>query len=152
MTRRTKGGRALNYHRALRHDKERFPLYKKGRFHTLTIPSSVDLRPQDSPIFDQGTEGSCTANAACGLADFLEIKKGLATNKYKNPKEYISGKFKAASRNFVYWNERAQLNTKDQDSGAYLHNGASVFNTIGAPAETDYPYGANTLYPKPPSE
>lgn len=153
MTRRTKGGRALNYHRSFRHDKERFPLYKKRMFAHLfpnSLPTSIDLRPQDSPIFDQGTEGSCTANAACGLADFLEIKKGLGSSQYTNPQEYIKNEFEAASRNFVYFDERSQLGTKTQDSGAFLHNGATTFNTKGAPGESDYPYGPETLYGLPP--
>lgn len=150
MTRRTKSGRALNYHRSLRRPNIKY--YKASLWNKFKLPQSIDLRPQDSPIFNQGTEGSCTANAACGLADFLEIKKGLNANPFANPQEYIKGEFEAASRNFVYWNERAILGTKNQDSGAFLHNGAQVFNQWGAPSEDNYPYGSQTLFAYPGSE
>jgi len=36
-----------------------------------TIPSRVDLREWFSPVEDQGTLGSCTANAGVGLVEYF---------------------------------------------------------------------------------
>lgn len=153
MVLRTKSGRALNYNRSFGHDLA-VETFKANKFQKIfgVFPRSVDLRPQDSPIFDQGREGSCTANAACGLADFLEIKKGLGASPWDNPQEYIKNQFEPASRAFVYWVERAFDGDPTQDNGSFMHTAAAVFNQKGAPSETDYPYGPSTLYGKPSSE
>src|SRR5512141_367818 len=36
------------------------------------LPASVDLRAYCSPIEDQGSLGSCTANAAAGMLEYFE--------------------------------------------------------------------------------
>ena len=52
------------------------------------IAATVDLRPFCSPIEDQGSVGSCTANAAVGLVEYMERR--------------ASGRSIDASRLFVY--------------------------------------------------
>jgi hypothetical protein len=42
------------------------------------LPSSVDLRSQFPPAYDQGELGSCTANAVAGLVQFDEKKSTLS--------------------------------------------------------------------------
>lgn len=146
IPRRTKGGRVLNWHRDI-------PIFHKNAYSAkfnLRLPQSIDLRLQDSMIFDQGQEGSCTANAACGMADFLEIKKGIAADPKQNVQEYTSGKYQNSSRSFVYWNERNIDGDATVDNGSYLHTAAKVFTTIGACDAKEYPYKPEHLFGQPP--
>lgn len=99
------------------------------------LPVAVDLRPNDTPIFDQGQEGSCTANAGCGLFDFLSKQQG---------KLFIT------SRNFLYWVERAFDGDTGQDAGSSNSTCAKVLTEKGVCLEVTYPYGSTDLYPEPP--
>lgn len=150
---KTRDGRVLNWNpqlpdlRDLKYNRK----FTKFLPRKLSLPAKVDLRNVDSPIFDQGQEGSCTANASAGMADFLEIKKGLSANPHLNPEEYISGKFTPASRAFVYWCERAFMGDTGEDNGAYVRTSAQVFSQKGACSEPTWPYGPDTLYPEPPT-
>ena len=72
------------------------------------IPSKVDLRTNDSPIFDQGHLGSCTGNATAGAYMF----------NLKRQKEELF----VPSRLFIYYNGRKALGTIKQDSGAMLRD------------------------------
>ena len=40
------------------------------------LPDKVELRPKCSPVENQLTLGSCTANALAGALEFLELKDG----------------------------------------------------------------------------
>jgi len=54
----------------------------KALFEVLkaqTLPLSVDLRPNDSPIEDQGNLGSCTANAEAGDIQFVEKRQSIVS-------------------------------------------------------------------------
>lgn len=64
---------------------------------TPTLPQIVDLRPLDSPIFDQGELGSCTGNALAGALQFLEKKD--------KPVEQVF-LYIPLSRLFIYYDER----------------------------------------------
>ena len=59
------------------------------------LPATVDLRPQCTPVKDQTTLGSCTANAVASMIEFLEQK---AYNSYI-----------IASRLFIYYNTRHNI-------------------------------------------
>src|SRR5579883_3374910 len=53
------------------------PVYKPSPdtlSNVSTTKGTVDLRPQDGPIYDQGQLGSCTANGWAGLLMFICIK------------------------------------------------------------------------------
>lgn len=43
----------------------------------IALPTSVDLRPQCPPVYDQLTLGSCTSNAIAGAIEFDRLKQGL---------------------------------------------------------------------------
>ncbi len=59
----------------------------------VTLPDTVDLRSQCSPVRDQGQLGSCTGFAiAVGLREFVEIKVGE--------------EFASLSPLFLYYEER----------------------------------------------
>jgi C1A family cysteine protease len=100
-----------------------------------TLPSSVDLRPNCPPVYDQGDLGSCTANAFGGLAEFLYMKGGQTG--------YVP------SRLFIYYNERAIEGTISTDSGASLSDGANVLATQGCPHESLWWYNTAKFAVKP---
>jgi C1A family cysteine protease len=89
------------------------------------LPSSVDLRQWCSPVEDQGTLGSCTANAGVGVIEYYERKS--------------FGRHIDASRLFLYKVTRNLMKMKG-DTGAYLRMtmGAMVF--FGVPPEEYWPY------------
>jgi C1A family cysteine protease len=92
-----------------------------------TLPKKVDLRKEMSPIVDQGSLGSCTANAiASGLREYLLIKGQQG--------------WSPLSRLFLYWHERQLEGHIDEDSGAYIRDGMKVLQKVGVCPEQDYPY------------
>ena len=101
------------------------------------LPRSVDLRPQCSPVVDQGNLGSCTANALAGALEFLELmaRTPLVTK----------------SRLFIYYNERQADGTVASDAGSQLRTGIKVVAKQGACAETLWPYDPTKFTNKPPA-
>jgi C1A family cysteine protease len=107
-----------------------------------SLPDTVDLRPHMSPIVNQGSLGSCTANAiVSGLREFLALKDAPAGQTLTR-----------LSRLFLYWHERDLENTVSTDSGATLRDGMRVLANIGVPPEDDYPYMENIFTDAPSSE
>ncbi len=99
------------------------------------LPAKVDLRPNCSPIQDQGQLGSCTANALAGNLDYLkkqQIKKILDF-----------------SRLFIYYNERVIEHTVNTDSGAMLRDGIKTLVKLGACLESEWPYDVNKFTIQP---
>jgi C1A family cysteine protease len=101
------------------------------------LPKSVDLRPQCSPVEDQGQLGSCTANALVGNLELLEKKSGRAVTDL--------------SRLFVYYNERALEGTINEDAGAFLRDGVKVLVKQGVCTEKQWPYNIARFASKPPA-
>jgi C1A family cysteine protease len=91
----------------------------------LTLATSVDLRPWFSPIEDQGSLGSCTANAGVGLLEYYERR--------------AFGKHVDASRLFLYKATRNLLHWTG-DTGAYLRSTAEALALFGVPPEEYWPY------------
>jgi C1A family cysteine protease len=99
-------------------------------------PALVDLRAWFSPIEDQGSLGSCTANAAAGLLEYFERR--------------ANGKYLDASRLFIYKAERDLLGWTG-DTGAFLRTAMEALVLFGAPPEKYWPYdgrpaATNTRY------
>lgn len=103
----------------------------------VTLPTSVDLRPQ-CPIesYDQLQLGSCTANAIACAIEFDELKQ-----KYK--RTYTP------SRLFIYYNERVLEGDPDHDSGAQLRDGLKAVNRLGWVPEREWPYEISEFAVKP---
>lgn len=113
----------------------------------VEVPQRVDLRADMPPIVNQGSIGSCTANALAGNLGFLqqlELKK-----KGKQVHEYNSKRFVPASRLFMYYNARALIGMQNQDSGAYLRDGIKALNQVGVCREDLWKYTQRNLYKKP---
>jgi len=88
-------------------------------------PAQVDLRQWCSPIENQLSLGSCTANAAVGVVEYFE-KRAFG--------KYIDG-----SRLFVYKTTRDLLGWTG-DTGAYLRTTMGALAMFGVPPEPYWPY------------
>lgn len=101
----------------------------------VSLPVSVDLQPKCPAIYDQGELGSCTANAAAGLSQFLMKKLGL--------KDFTP------SRLAIYYWERVLEGTVGEDSGASLADALQVLSHNGSPHESMWWYNINKFTVKP---
>lgn len=97
-------------------------------------PAQVDLRNWFSPIEDQGSLGSCTANAAVGLLEYFERRS--------------SGRYIDASRLFVYKTELNLLGWAG-DTGAYLRTAMEALVLFGTPPEQYWPYDGTAAASNP---
>jgi Papain family cysteine protease len=100
------------------------------------LPTSIDLRSECPPVYNQGQLGSCTGNGIAAAIEFDQRKQGN--------KEFVP------SRLFIYYNERVMEGTVNQDSGAQVRDGIKSVATLGAPPETDWPYDIKKFADKPP--
>jgi len=113
-------------------------LYAAPAPFQTNIPPSVDLSTACPPVYDQGQLGSCTANAIAGAIEFDQLKAKLPVF--------------VPSRLFIYFNERTMEGTVNSDSGAQIRDGIKSVATLGAPAETDWPYNIAAFTQKPPDK
>jgi C1A family cysteine protease len=101
------------------------------------LPSSVDLRPQCPPIYDQGNLGSCTANSIGAGVQFLQMKQQIPN--------FIP------SRLFIYYQERLDQGDVAHDTGASIRESAKAVAKYGAPPETEWPYVISQFAQTPPA-
>ncbi len=101
----------------------------------VQLPDKVDLRSKCSPVENQGSLGSCTANALAGALEFLELQKGAILIDL--------------SRLFIYYNERVIEGTVTQDSGAFLRDGIKSLAKQGVCPEAEWPYKISSFMEKP---
>jgi C1A family cysteine protease len=99
-------------------------------------PATVDLRAWCSPIENQGSIGSCTANAAVGLVEYFQR---LTHEKHTN-----------GSRLFLYKATRNLLHLEG-DTGAYLRSTVGALRLFGLPPEEYYPYDVRRFDEEPPA-
>ena len=100
------------------------------------LPFSKDLRKWCSPIEDQGSLGSCTANAGVGLLEYFENKAF---------EKYIDG-----SRLFLYKVSRNLLQKKG-DYGAHIRTTMMAMILFGIPPEKYLPYHIEKFDEEPDS-
>jgi C1A family cysteine protease len=100
------------------------------------LPSSVDLSKWCSPIEDQGSLGSCTANAAVGVYEYFERR--------------AHGNYTDGSRLFVYKTSRNILQWTG-DSGAFLRTAMGALVLFGVPPEKFWPYEISKFDEEPPA-
>lgn len=90
-----------------------------------SLPASADLREWCSPVEDQRSLGSCTANAGVGAIEYYERK--------------AFGRHIDASRLFLYKVTRNLMKMKG-DTGAYLRKTMGAMVLFGVPPEEYWPY------------
>lgn len=111
-------------------------IFRSLHMDAAMLPESVDLRKFTSPVVDQGSLGSCTANAiASGLREYYEVKAGQTLTRL--------------SRLYLYWHERSMEGTISSDAGAYIRDGMKVLQTIGCAPEADFPYDVSKFAETP---
>jgi C1A family cysteine protease len=98
------------------------------------LPPAADLRPWCSPIEDQGSLGSCTANAGVGVVEYFERR--------------AFGKYIDASRLFLYKVTR-NLDHSTGDTGAYLRTTMAGLVLFGVPPEEYWPYAIKDFDKEP---
>lgn len=93
------------------------------KFMGMGLPESYDLRAGAPPVYDQGQQGSCTANAGVAARVMLA----------KNPEL-------ALSRAFLYYCERLLEGDTEQDNGACMKDIGAAAQWYGICPEPDMPY------------
>lgn len=97
-------------------------LYEQG-LEAQTLPSNFDLRPLAPSVYDQGNEGSCSANAGCAARTMLA----------KDPTLYLS-------RAFLYYNERVLEGTTQDDQGGSMRDIVKATTKYGICLDSEMPY------------
>ncbi len=110
-------------------------LYTSVRPVVAAPPDTVDLRSLCSTVEDQGSLGSCTAQALVGALEYLERKDNVP--------------FADLSRLFVYYNERVIEHTVRTDAGAMLRDGIKTLAKSGVCMESRWPYVVTRFARKP---
>jgi C1A family cysteine protease len=105
-----------------------------GVLKAPALPPSVNLTKWFSPVEDQGTLGSCTANAGVGILEYFERK--------------AFGTHLDASRLFLYKATRNLLNWTG-DTGAYLRTTMEALTIFGVCPEKYWPYRVNGFDTEP---
>ena len=103
------------------------------------LPNKVDLRRHCPPVYNQGSLGSCTANAISAAIQFERRKQKLKP-------DFIP------SRLFIYYNERVIENSVASDAGAQIRDGIKSVATQGDCPETEWPYDIEKFTTKPSSK
>jgi C1A family cysteine protease len=106
----------------------------KERKEAASVPSSVDLTEGFPDIEDQGSLGSCTANAAAGVIEYFERQ--------------AFGKHIDASRLFLYKATRNLMGVSG-DTGAFLRTTMQAMVHFGVPPEEFWPYDVATFDTEP---
>ena len=102
----------------------------------VSLTSSADLRAWCSPIENQGSLGSCTANAGVAIVEYFERK--------------AFGKHIDASRLFLYKVTRNLLNWTG-DTGAFLRTTMEALVLFGVPPEEYWTYAIGDFDKEPPA-
>jgi len=102
----------------------------------VSLPTSADLRAWCSPIENQGSLGSCTANAGVGTVEYFERR--------------AFGKHIDASRLFLYKVTRTMLHWTG-DTGAFLRSTMGALALFGVPPEEYWPYVVADFEKEPPA-
>lgn len=100
------------------------------------LPTSTDLRAWCSPVEDQGSIGSCTANAGVGIVEYFERRS--------------FGKHVDASRLFLYKATRNMLHWTG-DTGAFLRSTMGALALFGVPPEEYWGYDVADFDKEPPA-
>jgi len=118
------------------------PDFRDHKFTRLVapvkLPDSVDLRFYMPPVYDQGSLGSCSAQAIAAAIDYDIVKQ--------------DGKYITPSRLFIYYNERLIENSVDSDNGSTIRDGINAISKYGCCHENLWPYNVDVFTQQPSLE
>lgn len=105
----------------------------------VDLPLAVDLRYEKATpkVFDQGNIGSCTANAANAVDQYVERRDG-------------DPDWDRLSRLYTYYYSREKIGLVNEDSGAFIRDAFAVLHEKGSPREVFWPYNSD-FRAKPPT-
>lgn len=109
-------------------------VFEHQKYAALVLPTTFDLRPQCPPVYDQGAEGSCTANAGCAARSMLAGDSSLML-----------------SRAFQYYMERFLEKDTDEDAGASMKDIGVAMKDYGVCLDSLMPYVVGD-YKTPPTD
>ena len=112
------------------------PKYSPPLRLAANLPSSVDLRSKFPAPYDQGQEGSCTANMSAGMIQYDQAIQSLP--------------LVMPARQFDYYNSRLLEGTTDQDAGASIADAVQAIAKYGWCPESMWPYTPDRLTAQPP--
>ena len=92
-------------------------------YRAAKLPPEYDLRDLCPPVWDQGTQGSCSSHAGCACRVMLEENKDLDL-----------------SRAFLYYEERALNGMTHEDSGSTIRDICKATLKYGICPSADMPY------------
>lgn len=98
----------------------------------------VDLSGYCTPVENQGTIGSCTANAVLGAVEYLIHRS--------------TGQVIDLSRLFLYYNARRMSDREEVDSGTSMEHAMAAYMAHGACLESLWTYDHARWNLKPPKE
>jgi C1A family cysteine protease len=113
--------------------------YQARQSLASALPAGWDLRPKMPGVYDQANEGSCTANGIGGTLHYLEMRDNLPT-------------IVVPSRQGIYYCERMDDGTTNQDAGSSIQESVLACNKYGYADESIWPYDVSKLTVKPPPE
>jgi C1A family cysteine protease len=102
------------------------------------MPPVVDLRSKCPELYDQGSLGSCTANAIGSAYQMTAMEQARVNIR--------------PSRLFIYYNERKMENTIAEDCGACISDGVLSTHNTGVVDEREWPYEVSKFAVEPPQE
>lgn len=146
--------RSLNLYRALSiNHLQRYRHMELAASGSAILPPKVDRRPQQSPVWDQGQTGSCSAFSSKSHVEDLQLSSiSTLTTADDYPFVWESRVFTPVSPYFHYWNTRAIEGTTHTDDGAAnLVDVATAMETKGVVAESSWPSHPENLLKCPPS-
>ena len=104
---------------------------------TTALPSSIDLRPECPPVYDESQLSGVVSNAMAAALEFCLMKQKLFP-------------VFTPSRLFMYYNERAIEGTINSDSGSQINDGVKSVETLGVCPEDMWPYDIAKFAERPP--
>lgn len=117
------------------------PLDFRDKYHVPRKPKAMppvfSLRSHCPPVYEQGSLGSCTANA---IGSAFQFEQMLQTRKGFMP-----------SRLFIYYNEREMEGTINEDAGAIIRDGMKSMVKQGVCPESEWEYSIRRFAKKPPA-
>jgi C1A family cysteine protease len=103
------------------------------------LPTAVSMRRWCTEVEDQGSLGSCGANAVVGMMEFNQCKSGNGGSKLVQ-----------LSRLFNYYNSRVLGDNVNEDSGVYLRDAIKTLKLNGVAPANDWPHRERYWATQPP--
>lgn len=110
---------------------------------TTKLPSSGSIKCLVKEVYNQGSEGSCTANAFCAAYRMLESNR-LHNENFKPSRQYIYYKER--------WLEDGKNPSKITDSGADVKDAVWWTEKYGICSEDLWPYDPQKVNVEPPPQ